>query len=621
MLTSTLTRPTTIAPVSTCDRKIYLIEAIDIAPLRQPKPRVITLEPISKLSRPKHSVKKSPTLSDIGTITNESNISEEDRPESSDSTVAQLPDEPPRSPAPSDISTVSAVSSSNVSVRLGGVPPNSKIDKGSTVRSSSTSVTDRTITATTELLRGGCLPGDSIPIKITIDHTKPVKSLQGVIITLYRVGRIDTHPAIPLGPSQNGKKPVYEDYYPRSRTGLSGLSLSSAGSSHVYRMDLAQTFAPLIIDPVSLSSIIKTSIHVPEDVFPTISSVPGAMISFSYYVEVVIDLRGKLASQDRFLPRLGMTTASPSTGYNNPPIGRRAGMGDSTPLNGSNIEETDRIRREKSVVVCLFEVIVGTRDSERIRARRTEEENIQYSPVVQDEIDGPAICEREVQGLPSESPSQGHAGHEPQNDALQPEAQHILPHRQELVPPPQVEEGLDEKTQLRRAEERLLPSSPPLDDDCNSMTMPFNLPSAPTAHELHDEFRVGGPNAPAYLGSSAPSNKTIVPLTSNATPHGEHDTVVTAESAAADNMQDDKQELERRRLLTEASAPGGPSFRDEAESSSLNHDSYQSPSAPAFNENDEYQLNNPQGAYSFSPSAPEIPDSHGSTEVLPQYQK
>ncbi|KAK4994379.1 ph-response sensor protein, partial [Cryomyces antarcticus] len=51
MVTATMTRPTTISPTITCDRKVFLVENIDIAALRPPKPRTISLEPISRRSR------------------------------------------------------------------------------------------------------------------------------------------------------------------------------------------------------------------------------------------------------------------------------------------------------------------------------------------------------------------------------------------------------------------------------------------------------------------------------------------------------------------------------------------------------------------------------------------
>ena len=51
MITATLTRPTGMAAVQSCDRKIFLLEQVDIGSLPPPRPRTISLEPISKRSK------------------------------------------------------------------------------------------------------------------------------------------------------------------------------------------------------------------------------------------------------------------------------------------------------------------------------------------------------------------------------------------------------------------------------------------------------------------------------------------------------------------------------------------------------------------------------------------
>ena len=623
MLTSTLTRPTTIAPISTCDRKIHLTETIDVAPLRNPKPRVITLEPIPKRSRHKNNLKKPATLSTVLTAvqptTGVSGVIDEVRPGSPEPIAALSRDEPAKSPVPSDVSSGSHVSSSNFSVHIGTQSVHNKNDAGSDLRGSVTSIVSRTITATTELLRGGCLPGDLLPVIINIEHTKPIKSLQGVIVTLYRIGRIDTHPVIPLGPSKTDKAPVYEDYYPRSRTGLGGLSLSSAGSSHVYRMDLAQTFAPLIVDPISLNAVVKTSVRVPDNVFPSISSTPGAMISFNYYVEVVMDLRGKLANQDRLLPRLGRTNALPSTEHVNPVDARRDAIEGSILLNGSNIEETDQIRREKSVVACVFEVIVGTRDSERNRTRWTEDGQSKYSALKPHNsrifeprgLDPPSIMD--------ESQTQAHSWQKGLDEVEQ--QRHNSDDQQgwqqnhsrfpATVTPPQLAEPLNEKSRLKLAEERLLPSSPPLNDESTPAAPSLNTPTAPTTLELQANFR-----SHTVGLSSAPSQSLAESLSTR-----DHEAGRSLEDALLANEQDDKQELERARLLMEASAPEDSSSQDESQSNPACHSDRLSPSAPVLNRYEEYEGNHLWGS-----TANPLPSSgsrnlHGATENLPRYRR
>ena len=109
----------------------------------------------------------------------------------------------------------------------------------------------------------------------------------------------------------------------------------------------------------------------PDDVFPTITGVPGEMISFRYHIEVVIDLGGKLGGQSKHIPRLGMVNIPSnfmSSGHpmDIPDGGANTGM---LATWGTSIINTDPIRREKSVIACLFEIIVGTTDTARLRGR------------------------------------------------------------------------------------------------------------------------------------------------------------------------------------------------------------------------------------------------------------
>jgi hypothetical protein len=341
---------------------VNLLENIDIAPFPAPKARIVTLEPVSKRSRSKAKTKSS--SSDTTAAPDTSSI---DTPVSG--AAGSVDHRPPLSPSPSNVSSSSRPSNSSQSFQIASDPSSSTSTGGgrnSEGRSVTPSVSEKTITAKAEVLRAGVLPGDTLPIKVTINHCKQVRSAHGIIITLYRQGRIDLHPSIPIGSNANGKKPVYEDCYPRSRTGLGGLTLGTTRNSSTFRKDLSQSFAPLIVDPANLTAIVKTSIRVPEDAFPTITRVPGAMINFRYYVEIVVDLRGKITSPDRFIPRFNMvsggSTFSPSGQILNPADAKGSAI---TANWAGNILDTDRVRREKGVISVAFEVVVGTKDSKR----------------------------------------------------------------------------------------------------------------------------------------------------------------------------------------------------------------------------------------------------------------
>ncbi|KAJ5759056.1 hypothetical protein N7520_006212 [Penicillium odoratum] len=567
-LTSTLTRPTTMNPTLTCRRRVNVLENIDIAPFPAPKARIVTLEPVSKRSRSKAKGKapspENTTAPDTSSI---------DTPVSA---TAGSDHRPPLSPSPSNVSSSSRPSNSSQSFQIASDPSSSTSTGGrnSEARSATPSVTDKTITAKAEVLRAGVLPGDTLPIKVTINHCKQVRSAHGIIITLYRQGRIDIHPSIPIGNNANGKKPIYEDCYPRSRTGLGGLTLGTTRNSSTFRKDLSQSFAPLIVDPTNLTAIVKTSIRVPEDAFPTITRVPGAMINFRYYVEIVVDLRGKITSPDRFIPRFNMvsggSTFSPSGQILNPADAN----GNAITANwAGNILDTDRVRREKGVISVAFEVVVGTRDSKRgqIPIERTlstaEESTMSQAP----QTSSNHVNNGDVEEWPEGSP-----GEYDQEDPMFFEeawAEYPEDYSQQLPPPgpmaahPEVEEPVDEKTRVRRHEEGLLPSQPPDEDEAGpsaEMSVP-TAPVLPEDHHLQDYYHVSGEDAMSHV-QSAESLQTVV-VNGNA-----------PEPSGPSAPGDDKQELERQRLMQQVSAPSAPP---------LEESNGEGPSAPVFDEDDQ----------------------------------
>ncbi|RAH75297.1 pH response protein PalF [Aspergillus aculeatinus CBS 121060] len=573
MLTSTLTKPTTINPTSTCRRRVTVLENIDIAPFPRPKPRIVTLEPISRRAKSKAKAKSAGSdAPDTQSL---------DPPENGENSTDNRP---PLSPAPSNVSSSSRPSNSSQSFRVPSDPSSSTSTgmRNSEARSITPSVTDGIITAKAEVLRAGVLPGDTLPIMVTINHCKQVRSAHGIIVTLYRQGRIDLHPAIPMG-KPDGKKPVYEDYYPRSRTGLGGLTLGSSRTTGVFRKDLTQTFAPLIVDPVTMTAVIKTSIRVPEDTFPTITRTPGSMINFRYYVEVVVDLRGKLTSPDRFLPRFNMVTSggnySPSGQVLNPADVNNSAI---TANWSGNILDTDQIRREKGVVAVVFEVVIGTRDSQRGVKPAESAPSVAAGP--DEPSQDSSVTEREV--WPPEPNSQPNGETEYPED---PAYSHDPSHWPEYPGPgygdepqsyqslgemtftPPSEEPMDEKARLQRAEQMLLPSQP-LEDDPGVGSSDLVMPTAPVLPEddhLQDYHHLPSPieNSTPRPAISAESMQTVVPGSS-----------AMAASEAAQTG-DDKQELERRRLMAQASAP--------EELDVAPAESGDAPTAPVFHDDEE----------------------------------
>jgi len=666
MITATITRPTTISPILQADHKVYLVERIDIATILPPKPRTITLEPISRRTRAKTQARKlldAERKARKGDAKQESSARRSSQCSSSPSSHADGGDSV-TSPAPSELSLDSVLSQSRnaASQRDSNATSPQPSEAGQTNTSKGSKLT-RTITATVEQQIGGTLRGDAIPIRIHIEHTKYVKSLHGVIITLYRQARVDLHPAIPVGPTEKGKERKYEDYYPKSMTGLGGLSLSGAGSSHVFRKDLAQTILPLIIDPTNLTADIAGKVQIPDEAFPTISTVPGAMISFRYYVEVVLDIQGKLGSSDRNLGNLGGlgTTMAPG-GHTMDDQTRSA----NNPY-GPSIIDTAGVRRDKGVVACTFEVIVGTKDSQRSQ-RRKEKRRVEVDPSLDSSGDQaspqrtqPQVGPDTQAGAQNEEyehydeqwhgPGYGYdlspyaqQGYQLHNGYMDYQGQYAYEQpvyypTQPAVPMPSIEDEsqLPEKERMRRAEERLLPSQPDEQDGPSGSSS--HTPTAPylPEEELNGHVSVPSDPLPTYLappsvaagcgrdmlafGSVDFARNVPLPMTPDYEPRNEFfaPSATTTPSApayersepgasrapaipGATRSTDDKVELRRRQLEQEASAP--PEEDDDG------MEATQTPTAPALDEHD--------GPYT------DIDDSHaeasGSAD-LPRYER
>lgn len=588
MVTATLTRPTTMNPTTSHAQRLYLCERIDIANLLPPRPRTITLEPVSRKVRPKNQPKRltserlapSERLSRAGV--SPPSVATPLSSSSSRPNVAGLQELSPRSPTTSDLSLDSRVSSN---VGRPSVTGTQRTSDSPTRSSAFTPDPSRTITATVESLRGGCLRGDLIPVKISISHTKHVKSINGVIITLYRLARVDLHPALPLGPMSEGQKRQYEDYYPKSLTGLGGLSLSGAGSSHVFRKDLAQTIVPLIIDPQTLQAEIHAKIRIPDDAFPTINTVPGSMISFRYYLEVVLDIQAKLPGNDKFLSQ-----KSPSDESGTAPNGEHGALHD---LRGPSILDTAPIRRERSVVTSVFEIVVGTVDSERRKGKAVvrpppEDENvINTADMARSTTAEPATPQHNTND-PAPVHSQVYpewnrwdnredtdwSEYYPDDFTQHHNGQYGYEHADgsqyydhdgvvQILPPPALEDesGLSEKQRLQRAEARLMPSQPPQplqNPDVDHAAGP-SAPLMPLEEMSHYDYTVpAGPSTQSFASSptrALPVSFTADPATAMPGPSGAVVSTNLSTAVLTPGSSDDKQELQSQQLQQAASAP------------------------------------------------------------------
>ncbi|KAL8787801.1 MAG: hypothetical protein Q9213_001988 [Squamulea squamosa] len=561
MLSSTLTRPTTLSPTSRCERMITVKETIDVATLSQPIPRIIPIETVHRKSRRT----KTTVISQRPGSCNGIRAQQMQASLPPSSAVSEASDESQQSPSVSDASHVSTISTGQNDPE----PASTSLTRRVSVSVDGHSLTSSdgvmlNPTATVKMLQSGCLPGDIISVRVAINLNKHFKNPHGIILTLYRECHIDLHPAIPLGSWQDGKKQQYEDYYPKSRTGLGGLSLSSAGSSRVFRQDINQKTTALYVDRQILSADVKASVQVPEGVFPTISSVPGAMINFRYYLETIIDLRGKSAIQERILPRLSMVNPIPTFGPGESGFNTEEGYDTAkTQFNsGLSFFETSQIRRDKAVVTHVSEIIVGTKNSSRNRSKKAGNSEDRTRP--QNEVSGRRNSTTGFDvydGWHDTGYTNPHADNVDQNVESYPGHSHtngFVPGHD--VAPPETEDQVDEKTRLRRAEELLLPSSPLQASDEQSSWRDSDVrePTAPAPFEEDHlpNFDQPGPSAPAYDRTTTATPQNAVGSTSQS-PQGNGG----QEESNADPMED-KQELERRRLQAQVSSPDGAAVTD-----------------------------------------------------------
>ncbi|KAI0185413.1 arrestin [Xylaria flabelliformis] len=571
-VTATLTRPTAIAPTSSCEARVSLVEKVDVGLVGPPRERKVFLQTMKRRAKKGKAVaavvtsaaKGHPPWAELAEplsdrestrATESPNDSAMNLSNPTPAGVEDIPHNTVSAEVQSEISGESVPSNHSASYSVRGADVSGESNAGS----KHSGHDEREITATVELLKGGCLPGDLVPVKIRVEHNRYMKSLHGIIVTLYRQGRVDYAPPISsfTGLSEeDAKKLERDEYYPRSKTGLGGLSLSSAGSCSVFRKDLSQAVAPLIVDPSTLTANITTAVRVPEDAFPSIRNVPGGLITFKYHVEVIVDLGGKLVG-----PSSGATPSQqPNRIASSASVRGTYGidMNLMTNWNGA-IVDTDHIRRQKGVISVSFEVVVGTTDSSRSRGKAA----IRPSPLVQAPSQVEPSNEQGVYDYDWQNAENGDVDgqeeydsngfHQPQSQyyspVTSPQTAHydFQPHETQVpiyVPPPEVtdEDNLTDKERARRAEHRLLPSQP-------SSQNPEAVagPSQPLA-----------PNQTPYLAAYNPSPSGSRPVPTVNGEEGDGPSAPALEDLGASSSRHhttDKQELERQRLLTEASAP------------------------------------------------------------------
>lgn len=188
-------------------------------------------------------------------------------------------------------------------------------------------------------------------------------------------------------------------------------------------------------------------------------------------------------------------------------------------------------------------------------------------------------------------------------------------------PPPQLpdQNAMTEKERIRQAETRLLPSQPPGAEAASSST---SGPTVPTDDDIYEAQDTPRPSCPDIRTAAANGNF------SEAGPSAPTQEDISTGSAP-EQPTEDKQELERRRLQHEASAP--PDFPDDMEQQHSIGEAGADvePTAPTLDEEDRYAgysggAAGPSGTNGSGSDNPDHDHDHHNRdhpEQLPAYER
>lgn len=505
-LEAILTKPKKVNPVMSASRRIQVAETIDVAWMPVPDPQSLYLPHSHTRSITRPSLRPTGSASKIdatkptrpgyrtepGSTEGSSNTTAT-RSRSGRTSAEEL--EVTQKSIPLDTNDILPVDepSEPTSGFTADLPAAERIS--TSAHSTPTRRTTQPVCATVELARIGYLAGDLITATITIKHNKPIWSMHGIIMTFARYGHTSLYPDR-REPSDDEDDDVDEtDRSPagnsssrsrRSRQrlakGIDRFKKGRRGKSASFQKNLSQTFAPLIVDPQNLSAVLKASVKIPSGCFSTIAHGTGDLVAIRYFVEVIVDLGGKLASQSKYLPSLSNVRDPVLRG----PDGQTGELHEDVAkttisTSGIDIIETNLLRRERNVVSFRFEVIVGTRDSSRsgkaVSQQQQQDQPTSTHPLTSapaptsapsDELDAnsrPPTNPRSPLDLTpeySEGPNPFFTSHSTYVSSATPAAPPLLPSE---PTPHTLEQAFaqqpDEKSRVRLAEQLLLPSAPP----------------------------------------------------------------------------------------------------------------------------------------------------------------
>lgn len=448
--------------------------------------------------------------------------------------------------------------------------------------------------------------------------------------------------------------------------------MDNAGSDKKFQQDLSQTVAPLIINPLTRSAAMKIAVRVPDDAFPTIRGVPGNMISFRYYVQVIIDIQGKLSTNDRAFANT--TAKSPRSPFTDAAMLPDPASEAHMTLWAPNCIDTSSLAQNKHAVRLKSELVVGTRDTARLPAAQTRA--VSESPAMSGAQDS-TMSRSGYAPSPTAAPYEAENGyHHPRchheatpRDEWDPydhsndqwgydgydydqwygydhhssygygyqgaaAAQHghapfgarpphfdqpfdpsMYPQSASPIAPPEEERGLSEKERMRRHEAALQPSQP------DGPSRAEQVPTAPSLLEDNEQLPLG-PTSSAQSRHHAGVFTAPAPAYHESYDLSQSSVLATPVSTSAQ----DKQEMERLRHATLASFPsyGGISTADDQATASAPHENELDGDSEqrVLSENERATTDERAGASeSTEPHEPVEQAAEEGPEALPRYER
>ncbi|RCK60552.1 pH-response regulator protein palF/RIM8 [Candida viswanathii] len=285
-----------------------------------------------------------------------------------------------------------------------------------------------TIKVILEVPQRGYLRGELIPLKLSINHLKKIQDFNGIIITLVRVCRLD-----------NGPDGVVESF----------------------RKDLQQLILPLYVDPVTFQSEINSSVRVPADAFPTIVGCP--LVSFQYFVEVLINLSGKSVVLDS-----DVETHSHANNSTNAKLDNFKFNYNSAQNERSSYINTDRFKRLKKFLQLTTEITIGTHRLTAVHQEHEDETmSARSSSMASNTNLSPAVFTSSSPSSPVEHQQAPAINAIPEAavvDTFTPPYENVVP-QYDFVANLQGQSELSEKERMRQLETSLLPSAPPDEEE------------------------------------------------------------------------------------------------------------------------------------------------------------